>query len=68
LLSETWRKYIPNKVVAPGFVADPASAQLTPLLANRPLVNGLATAYVCVNFTCKQPVTEASALAEQLTG
>jgi len=47
LLAETWRKYIPNKVVAPGFVRDSEAAQITPLLANRPLVNGLATAYVC---------------------
>src|SRR5215216_3130907 len=45
-LAEIWRKYIPNKVVAPGFTDDPEAAQMTPLLANRPLLNGRATAYV----------------------
>jgi uncharacterized protein YyaL (SSP411 family) len=66
LLAETWRRYLPNKVVAAGFGADPAAAEITPLLANRPLVNGLATAYVCEHFTCRQPVTEVSALRDQL--
>jgi uncharacterized protein YyaL (SSP411 family) len=67
LMTETWRNYIPNKVVAPGFGSDlENAAKLTPLLANRPLVNNLATAYVCENFTCKQPVTDVSALREQL--
>ena len=36
LLTETWRKYIPNKVVAPGFEDDSEAARITPLLANRP--------------------------------
>ena len=64
LLSETWRIYMPNKVVAPGFEND--ASEVTPLLANRPLANGLATAYVCQHFTCQQPVNDLSALREQL--
>ena len=63
LLLETWSRYLPNKVVAAGSEA----AELTPLLENRPLVNGAATAYVCEHFTCKQPVNEVSALREQLS-
>jgi hypothetical protein len=66
LLAETWRAYLPNKVVATGFGAEPEAAQITPLLANRPLVNGLATAYVCVHFTCQNPVTDVSSLANVL--
>ncbi len=66
LLAETWRKYIPNKVVAPGFGDDSEAAQITPLLANRPLINSQATAYVCEHFTCQQPVTDVTALAAQL--
>ncbi|HEY0762253.1 MAG TPA: thioredoxin domain-containing protein [Pyrinomonadaceae bacterium] len=66
LLAETWRKYIPNKVVAPGFTDDSEAAQITPLLENRPLLNSRATAYVCEHFTCQQPVTDVSALAAQL--
>lgn len=61
LLAETWRRYLPNKVVAPGFGID-----VIPLLANRPAVDGLPTAYVCENYTCLQPVTNVSALREQL--
>ncbi|HEX6718557.1 MAG TPA: thioredoxin domain-containing protein [Pyrinomonadaceae bacterium] len=66
LLAETWRKYMPNKAVAPAFGDYAEAAEVTPLLANRPLINGLATAYVCEHFTCKQPVTEPSDLQEQL--
>jgi uncharacterized protein YyaL (SSP411 family) len=66
LLAETWRRYLPNKVVAPGFGDDSDTAQITPLLANRPLLNGLATAYVCEHFACKQPVTDVSTFSEQL--
>jgi uncharacterized protein YyaL (SSP411 family) len=66
LLAETWRKYIPNKVVAPGFERDAEAAQITPLLSNRPLVHSLATAYVCEHFTCQQPVTDVSGLSAQL--
>jgi uncharacterized protein YyaL (SSP411 family) len=63
LLAETWRRYLPNKVVAPRIAGDTATI---PLQENRPLVNDLATAYVCEHYTCKQPVTEISALREQL--
>jgi uncharacterized protein YyaL (SSP411 family) len=36
------------------------------LLADRPLINNLATAYVCRHFVCKLPVTSAKDLASQL--
>jgi uncharacterized protein YyaL (SSP411 family) len=61
LLAETWRRYLPNKVVAASFGID-----LIPLLENRPMIDGLPTAYVCENYTCKQPVTDVSALRDQL--
>ena len=61
LLHEAWRRYLPNKVVASGF-----GAENIPLLQNRPLQNGRATAYVCVHYACRQPVNEVSALADQL--
>jgi len=63
LLVETWRRYLPNKVVAPSFSGE---AKAVVLLENRPLVEGLATAYVCENYTCQQPVTDIAALREQL--
>ena len=61
LLSEAWRRYLPNKVVAPGF-----GGENLPLLENRPLQNNRATAYVCVRYACQQPVNEPSELANQL--
>jgi len=66
LLAETWRRYIPNKVVAPAFGDYSEAAEITPLLAGRPMANGLATAYVCENFMCQQPVSDLSALADGL--
>ncbi|HKR14326.1 MAG TPA: thioredoxin domain-containing protein [Pyrinomonadaceae bacterium] len=63
LLGETWRRYLPNKVVAPGFESDLAPI---PLLKDRPLLEGQATAYVCENYTCQQPVTNPADLAGQL--
>ena len=63
LLVETWRRYLPNKVVAPTFAAEAATV---PILENRPLLNDLATAYVCEHYACKQPVTDVSALRAQL--
>ena len=62
LLTEAWRRYLPNKVVAPGF-----GAENIPLLENRPLLDNLATAYVCEHYTCKQPVNEVSELVNQLS-
>jgi hypothetical protein len=62
LLREVWRKYVPNKVIAPDFAGETE----LPLLQNRPLINGQAAAYVCENYTCKEPVTNPSDLAAQL--
>ena len=66
LLQEAWRKYLPNKVVALGFVDDAEATSTVPLLRNRPLVDGQATAYVCQHYTCKQPVTTPAALQGEL--
>ncbi|MFD9966283.1 thioredoxin domain-containing protein [Amycolatopsis sp. NPDC058986] len=37
-----------------------------PLLADRPLVDGVAAAYVCRGYVCDRPVTTAEAVAAQL--
>jgi uncharacterized protein YyaL (SSP411 family) len=66
LLAETWRRYLPNKVVAVGVADDASASEITPLLENRPLINGLATAYVCEHFTCQNPVTDVTSLAAVL--
>ena len=63
LLRETWRRYLPHKVVAPAFGPDHARL---PLLENRPMIDGRATAYVCEHYTCQQPVTTPEDLATHL--
>ncbi|PWI17716.1 hypothetical protein DI272_28810 [Streptomyces sp. Act143] len=52
----------PGAVVAVGV---PGSSEL-PLLADRPLVGGEPTAYVCRNFTCDAPTTEIERLRSSL--
>jgi hypothetical protein len=54
----------PHQVLA---VGDPKEMEDTvPLLQDRPRVDGQATAYVCVDFTCQRPVTDPEALREML--
>jgi uncharacterized protein YyaL (SSP411 family) len=38
-----------------------------PLLADRPLLDGRAAAYVCRGFVCDRPVTGAAELRERLS-
>ena len=62
-----WDKYLPNKVVASVLSEDSAAIGSVVLLQNRNLVQGKTAAYVCQNYTCKEPVTEIAAFAEQLS-
>ena len=66
LLAEVWRKYLANKVVAHASSDDAEAIAALPLLENRPLLDGRATAYVCQNYTCRQPVNTIEALAAEL--
>ncbi|HYH50951.1 MAG TPA: thioredoxin domain-containing protein, partial [Acidimicrobiia bacterium] len=64
LTAEVRSRFLPTAVTvtaAPGTGAD-----LTPLLEDRPLVDGAPTAYVCQHFACQRPVTDPEALATQL--
>ncbi|MBI5563417.1 MAG: thioredoxin domain-containing protein [Chloroflexi bacterium] len=63
LLAVVREGYRPNQVIA----ARPGDrASQVPLLADRPAIGGQATAYVCRNFACRQPVTEPAGLRAQL--
>jgi uncharacterized protein YyaL (SSP411 family) len=69
VVRETWR---PGVVLAagrpgPDGVVEPVVAQAVPLLADRPVRDGQATAYVCRGFTCDAPTTDPQVLASQLS-
>jgi uncharacterized protein len=66
LLSQVWRVYQPNRVVAVAAPDDQTAQREVPLLADRPVLGGRATAYVCEHFVCQRPVTEPAELAAQL--
>jgi len=66
LLEVTNKQYLPNSVLAYCVPDDQQAAQTVPLLADRPLKDGKATAYVCQNFVCQSPVNTAEELANLL--
>ncbi len=55
LIGEIRKAYRPNLIVAASSYPPPEGAPA--LLADRPLVDGKPTAYVCEGFVCRQPVT-----------
>ncbi len=69
LLDAVYGAFVPNKIVA---FLDPASENAAadekdlPLLANKTLIGGKASAYVCKDFACKLPVTTPAELLQQL--
>ena len=67
LLREVWTRYLPNKIVAQTGGDDECAAEVVPLLRDRPMTDGHATAYVCEHYTCQQPVSSAAELARQLS-
>jgi uncharacterized protein YyaL (SSP411 family) len=52
--------YRPHQILALG--APDSEASAIPLLQNRSQIEGCATAYVCVDFACRPPVIDPSAL------
>jgi uncharacterized protein YyaL (SSP411 family) len=58
--------FLPSKVVVPN--PNPAAAPVVPLLADRPVVNGLVTTYICENQTCAAPVEGFEALRTAMAG
>ncbi|MCY4417712.1 MAG: thioredoxin domain-containing protein, partial [Chloroflexi bacterium] len=66
MLREVNFRFMPNKVAVG--MNDPANPPLkdSPLLEQRTMQDGQPTAYVCENYACQLPVTDAAALAAQL--
>ncbi|MCC7161450.1 MAG: thioredoxin domain-containing protein [Anaerolineae bacterium] len=65
LLEVVFGEYRPNQVVA---WKREGAESVIPLLEGREAREGKATAYVCQNFACRMPVTEAEILRTQLGG
>jgi uncharacterized protein YyaL (SSP411 family) len=67
LLQVAARAYLPNAVTALRRPDDDGEVEsLIPLLRDRTMVGGRATAYVCERMACQMPVHDPAALAEQL--
>ena len=65
LLGPVWSTWRPQQVLALA-PPDRVGVSEVPLLRDRVAIDGRPTAYVCRNFVCSLPVTDASALLEQL--
>jgi len=65
LIDVVFGEYRPNQVVA---WKQAGAESAIPLLEGREAIESKATAYVCQNFACQMPVTDAGALRTQLNG
>ena len=66
LAREAFSRYVPNLVAAGAVSSRPETATGIPLLEGRAAVDGKPTAYVCRNYACELPATDAGTLARQL--
>src|SRR5205085_11093552 len=66
LVDVVWRRYRPNLVLAAAEPEDAEAAEVIPLLAGRPPLNGGPAAYVCERFTCKRPTGDPDELEASL--
>jgi uncharacterized protein YyaL (SSP411 family) len=66
LAREVFSRFLPNRVVAAMAPPDAQTADGIPLLRGRDAVEGKAAAYVCRNYACELPTTDAAVLAGQL--
>lgn len=64
LITVVWEKYRPFCLA--GISSYPPSDKAPALLKQRPLLDGKATAYVCRNFICRQPVSTTDDLRKML--
>ncbi len=69
LLKEVHRHFLPNKILllADGGKGQKYLGEKNEAVRAMSTVDGKAAAYVCENFTCKAPVTDANALADLLS-
>jgi hypothetical protein len=63
-LNESYRPFVLQIPIDPA--TKPALAQALPFIANMTLLDGRATAYVCRDFTCAAPTTDAETMLKAL--
>jgi len=68
LAEEVFHRYLPNRAVVGAVAGDTRAAAGIPLLEGRGVVDSRLTAYVCRNYACELPATDAEALRRQLGG
>jgi len=68
LLKGVQQHFLPNKILilADGEEGQKFFAEKNEAIAAMSMIDGKPAAYVCENFTCKAPVTDAKALRELL--
>jgi uncharacterized protein YyaL (SSP411 family) len=68
MLSAIRKRFLPNGVILlhPTGSAGEAIEKLVPFIKGQAAIDGKATAYVCENYVCKQPVTSVAELEELL--
>ena len=68
MLQALHQSFIPNKVVVfrPSKTESSGIDKLAPYTAYQTSTNGQATAYVCINYNCKLPVTDTKRMLELL--
>jgi hypothetical protein len=64
LVNALWSVYRPGAIAA--ISSYPPAPNSPPLLLDRPLLDNLATAYVCQNFVCLKPVNTPEEFISQL--
>lgn len=62
LRREASQRYLPNRVIAHGS----SSNDTHPLLRDRPAINNNATLYLCRDFVCQAPITDAGEISGAL--
>src|SRR5467141_3678425 len=69
LIAEVYRRFLPNKILllADGGDGQKYLGEKLEAIRAMSMVDGKPAAYVCENFTCKAPVTDARALRELLS-
>jgi uncharacterized protein YyaL (SSP411 family) len=69
MLTTINRYFMPNKIVVfrPANQSSPEIDQIAPFIKDYRSIDGKATAYVCLNYSCRLPTTDISTIPELLS-